>query len=300
MVCMALTELDEQVEAKAAKAEAASAYCHITSMLTTVWAKWLQSKGVDTGARIQYFAGGAKEEAEDAAAIYSIYMRLADPAVHMNLVAMCIHPREDLIDSGPIHRIQEFLASATGECFEALKLTYRKEDYGKLYSVLRDTALGVITGFYPHDPVAKKEKPSDAMARLHRSDGTKQLKEAFKKCVPKSNQFAQGQHGLMTKRDIKAGEHFIIPGNVFSTEVSLNSTVNTDYYWDLSHGTVLRCEGLARLMNDPRGVPGAVTNVEVVTSQPRDQLHIKAKMDIKEGEEVWLDYGANFWSEDEK
>ena len=53
-------------------------------------------------------------------------------------------------------------------------------------------------------------------------------------------------------------------------------------------------------MNDPKGVAGAVANVEVVTSQPRDQLHIKAKIDIKEGEEVWLDYGANFWSEDEK
>jgi hypothetical protein len=280
----------------------ADAYSQVFNVFAAKWG----SKGIK-GGRIDFYAGKHMKQAEDAAALGGFYLGLAAFHVPDILRPICFYPASKIQPHHVISKLKEFLAEVKGANFDALEATYKPEELPRLQNVLRTTMLGICTNkYYTHGTDSSKGAAAaqEAMGRLHRLTSTSHVDATFEQFTETTKGPINGESGLKARVNIAKGAKFRIDGNVFSkfdpkNDVQVNGNPN-QYYWDLSHDLVLRCEGLVKFINDPKNVQGVdpAGNVQVTCQKPRDCLWLVATKAILAGETIWLPYGVTFWDPD--
>jgi hypothetical protein len=217
----------------------ADVYSQVIRMVATLWATATNDK---TG-RVEYYYSSQKASGDDAAAISGLYLGLA--RVQQGLRPICVYPGSGKTIASakhPIKKVKEFMAEVTGDWYEALKTNYKVEEHLLFEHLLRSTPVNLSTGAYFKRPGDSAKKASTAMGRLHRMQDRSNMKEAFKEYTVEGNTALTGQKGLKALREINKDERFAIVSRVFAVyDPNFNQDKVAEYYWDLSHDTILRC-----------------------------------------------------------
>jgi SET domain-containing protein len=115
------------------------------------------------------------------------------------------------------------------------------------------------------------------------------------------SQIPNSGKGLFTAIDIEKDEIISqFKGEILSDDEikSRTESGDDDYFMDLPNGDVLDCkrtECFAKYANDAKGSNTKFKNNSIISLDENDNVVIVAKKNIKSGEEIFVDYGKNYW-----
>lgn len=108
--------------------------------------------------------------------------------------------------------------------------------------------------------------------------------------------------GLFPTAEIKRGEVILqVKGPRYTVaEIEANHSEN-DYLLELNDGSgdCIEVIGEARYANDARGinsVPGSYNNAQFCSAEDHS-MFLQATRNIKPGQEIYVNYGKNYWKE---
>lgn len=117
----------------------------------------------------------------------------------------------------------------------------------------------------------------------------------------KTSQIPNSGRGLFTAIDIEIDEVIsIFKGEVLSDDEvkSRTESGDDDYFMNLPNGDILDCkrtECFAKYANDAEGSNTGFRN-NCIISMNDDDVVLVATQDIKAGDEIFVEYGENYWN----
>jgi SET domain-containing protein len=119
--------------------------------------------------------------------------------------------------------------------------------------------------------------------------------------IKKSN-LPNGGKGLFTKVDIPKGTRITEYKGKFTTWAEVESLFDNGYYFHIDDETVINAmddlNSFGRYANDAKGlskVKGLANNADYTIEGKK--VFIDAKKNIKNGEEILVPYGADYWKQ---
>lgn len=143
------------------------------------------------------------------------------------------------------------------------------------------------------------------MMKKKKLERIKNKKEELAYLEVKPSQLPDAGLGLYTKREIKKGERFVEYLGEIVTEKELDKRAEKDIYGYAFYISKKVCidafytpNAIARYANDAKGL-GRVKGLKnnCVYDIWKKRGWIMAEKDIKPGEEIFVDYGADYWKD---